>query len=343
MFTKGFFSLFQGKRSKKNKFLINDAEKVPLEVNSKESFETNTTTQMTLMDDRRPSTLQGPGGVLISRIDSLLGAPPKHQISRNLHDLLDNNREWSMQKRRYDPDYFKRLSSVQQQPHYLWIGCSDSRVPANQIVNMPPGEIFVHRNVANIVNETDKNALAVIQYAVENLKVKHIIVCGHTCCGGVRACLGPKLPDPLEEWLCPIRKLREDHAEQLEALPDEDTRWRYLCEQNVRTQVEVLRNLPIVRAAWENKQPLAVHGWLYSMDEGLLRDLELTVDGGSFPISPPVARSRQISQVDAIPEERTPQLPKQSEDVNADQDLSLPQSVTDQVLQQNIAAAEASG
>jgi carbonic anhydrase len=240
-----------------------------------DSFDTTTT-----VDDARLSNLNDRN---ITRLDSMFGSPPQHKISKNLHDLLENNKYWAAQKVRGDPLFFQRLSSAQQQPNYLWIGCSDSRVPANQIVNMPPGELFVHRNVANLVCDDDKNALAVIQYAVENLKVKHIIVCGHTFCGGVRACLGPKCSAPLENWLSPLRDLKEQNQAHLESLPDEDARWRFLCEENVRQQIAVLEKLPIIRNAWENKQAIALHGWLYSMNEGLLRDLAVTYDNGYYP------------------------------------------------------------
>jgi carbonic anhydrase len=215
----------------------------------------------------------------INRMDSLAAfSNTANQATKNLAELLENNKFWAAQKLKGDPLYFQRLSSMQQQPRYLWIGCSDSRVPANQIVNMPPGEVFVHRNVANLVGENDANVMAVIQYAVENLKVKHIIVCGHTCCGGVRACLGPKLTDPLEGWLTPLRELREKHATQLESLQDDDARWRFLCEENVRKQVNFLQKLPIIQKAWDNNQSLEIHGLLYSMTEGLLKDLGVSHD-----------------------------------------------------------------
>jgi carbonic anhydrase len=236
---------------------------------------------LTISEDERLSNLLGGsgGGMSINRMDSLAAfSNTANQATKNLAELLENNKFWAAQKLKGDPLYFQRLSSMQQQPRYLWIGCSDSRVPANQIVNMPPGEVFVHRNVANLVGENDANVMAVIQYAVENLKVKHIIVCGHTCCGGVRACLGPKLTDPLEGWLTPLRELREKHATQLESLQDDDARWRFLCEENVRKQVNFLQKLPIIQKAWDNNQSLEIHGLLYSMTEGLLKDLGVSHD-----------------------------------------------------------------
>jgi carbonic anhydrase len=212
----------------------------------------------------------------VDPLDSLTALPTcSGQTPKNLTELLANNKNWAAQKLKMDPLFFQRLSSVQQQPQYLWIGCSDSRVPANHIINTPPGEVFVHRNIANIIKEDDENVMSVLQYAVETLKVKHIIVCGHTNCGGVRACLGPKLTGPLEGWLTPLRQLREKNTEKLDTLSEESAQWRFLCEENVRTQVKSLEQLPVIQNAWANNQPLEIHGLLYSMDEGLLKDLSV--------------------------------------------------------------------
>ena len=139
---------------------------------------------------------------------------------------------------------------------------------------MPPGEIFVHRNVANIVKIDDANALSVIQYAVENLQVKHIIVCGHSSCGGIRAALGPSLTGPIESWISPIRELKTKHQERLDSFPDDESRWNFLCEENVKYQVSVLEQLPIIKAARTRGQHLTIHGWFYSISDGILHALE---------------------------------------------------------------------
>jgi len=195
---------------------------------------------------------------------------------RLLARLFENNRRWAEARVADDPAFFDRLCAIQR-PDYLWIGCSDSRVPANQIVGLPPGELFVHRNVANIVHPEDANALAVLQYAVETLGVGHIIVCGHYGCGGVQAAFGPPVPEPLESWLAPIRATVTEHAEELGAL-DDHARWYRLCELNVLSQVRAVTGLPVVRRAWERDQALAVHGWIYDLHDGLLHDLGTTVD-----------------------------------------------------------------
>jgi carbonic anhydrase len=183
-----------------------------------------------------------------------------------LPKLFENNRAWAARMKTADPDYFQRLCEIQQ-PEYLWIGCSDSRVPANQIVGLAPGELFVHRNVANLVAPDDPNVMAVIQFAVETLNVRHIIVCGHYGCGGVRAAREGASEGYVGQWLSPLRKFVEEQP----ALPE----WETLCELNVKLQVDVLRNTDIVRAAWAAGRELALHGWIYSLQDGLLRDLEL--------------------------------------------------------------------
>ena len=190
---------------------------------------------------------------------------------------MASNRAWAESHRRAEPDYFARLTAIQQ-PDYLWIGCADSRVPANEIVGRQPGELFVHRNVANIIHPYDPNCLAVVQYAVDTLKVKHIIVCGHYGCGGVLAALGPPVNQPLESWLAPLRVVGAMHVDELAALDDDAARWRRLCELNVTSQVRALSATPTVVAAWARRQPLTIHGWIYDLHDGLLQDLELTVD-----------------------------------------------------------------
>jgi carbonic anhydrase len=197
---------------------------------------------------------------------------------RYLPQLFANNRAWVDRRLAQDPDLFRRQATAQA-PDYLWIGCSDSRVPANEIVGLDPGELFVHRNVANVLREDDDNAMAVIQYAVDVLRVPHVIVCGHTGCGGVQAALGPPLPSPLEEWIAPVRAAARRHRDELAALPDDAERWRRLCEINVRDQVAALGATRLARAAWERGQRLDLHGWIYDLESGRLSDLGVTTAG----------------------------------------------------------------
>jgi carbonic anhydrase len=204
---------------------------------------------------------------------------------RYLPQLFENNRSWAARCLAEDPDFFARLCELQT-PAYLWIGCADSRVPANQIVGLRPGELFVHRNVANVVAPGDANLFAVLQYAVEVLRVSHVIVCGHYGCGGVLAALGdPLAQQPLESWIRHIREVRERHAAELDALADRDARWRRLCELNVAAQVRAVCESQSVRSAWERGQPLAVHGWIYDLHDGLLRDLDLSAAAPADPLA----------------------------------------------------------
>jgi carbonic anhydrase len=184
--------------------------------------------------------------------------------------LFENNREWAERMKAADREYFQRLCEIQR-PDYLWIGCSDSRVPANQIVGLAPGELFVHRNVANIVVADDANVMAVIQFAVEALSVRHIIVCGHYGCGGVKAALEGAGDGFVREWLSPLRRF----VETQDPVPD----WQTLCELNVKLQIDVLRNTDPVRGAWTAGRELYLHGWIYSLGDGLLRDLDVSVAG----------------------------------------------------------------
>jgi carbonic anhydrase len=195
---------------------------------------------------------------------------------RMLKHLLDNNVRWSRQVRASDPDFFLRLSK-QQAPEYLWIGCSDSRVPANQIVGLDPGELFVHRNVANVVVHTDLNCLSVIQFAVDVLRVKHIIVCGHYDCGGVVAALNGSQLGLIENWLRHIQDVRNKHFDRLNAIDDLEARANRLCELNVIDQVANVCRTTIVQEAWRRNQRLAIHGWIYGLSDGLLRDLKMCV------------------------------------------------------------------
>ena len=197
---------------------------------------------------------------------------------RFLPHLFENNRAWAAQQVSRDPAFFERLCAIQA-PTYLWIGCADSRVPANTIIGLAPGEVFVHRNVANIVREDDRNCLSVLQYAVDVLRISHIIVCGHYRCGGIQAALRPSMAEPLGGWLAPIRALGHAHADELATAKDDGARWDRLCEINVAAQVRTLTHVPTIAAAWQRGQPLVIHGWIYDLRDGLLRDLGVTVDG----------------------------------------------------------------
>jgi len=192
--------------------------------------------------------------------------------------LLANNRAWAAAQVRRDAEFFTRLWE-QQAPEYLWIGCADSRVPANVIVGLPPGELFVHRNVANIVVPGDPNCTAVLQYAIEVLHVRHVIVCGHYHCGGIEAALGTALHGPIERWISPIRSIAAAHASELDAIPDAVARGLRLTELNIAAQVESVTRVAAVREAWQRGQEVAVHGWIYDLRDGLLRDLGVTVGG----------------------------------------------------------------
>ncbi len=193
---------------------------------------------------------------------------------RVLNTLFEKNRQWANKIKESDPDFFSRLSK-QQNPEYLWIGCSDSRVPANQIVDLAPGEIFVHRNIANLVIHTDLNCLSVIQYAVEVLKVKHIIVCGHYGCSGVKAALDNHEHGLIDNWLRNIQDVYRLYQEKIDALQSEQARLDLLCELNVAEQVANVCQTTIVQSAWKAGQELVVHGWAYSIEDGILKDLNV--------------------------------------------------------------------
>ena len=194
---------------------------------------------------------------------------------KTLEHFFERNSKWAAAIKEKNPDFFKNLAA-QQNPEYLWIGCSDSRVPANQIVDLQPGEVFVHRNIANVVVHTDLNCLSVIHYAVEVLKVKHIIVCGHYGCGGVKAALESIDHGLIDNWLGHVKDVGRLHAEKLEGL-NEQQRLDMLCELNVREQVSNVRNTSIIQKAWNQGQDLSIHGWIYDIANGLLKDL-CTVD-----------------------------------------------------------------
>ena len=197
---------------------------------------------------------------------------------RILKHLFENNRKWAASLKESDPDFFSKLSR-QQNPEYLWIGCSDSRVPANQIVDLLPGEIFVHRNIANQVIHTDLNCLSVIQFAVEVLKVKHIIVCGHYGCGGVKAALDDQEHGLIDNWLQHIKDVYRQHQSKVDALPSEQEKIDLLCELNVREQVINVCHTTVLQNAWKSGQNVSVHGWIYRIDDGLLKDLSIFVNG----------------------------------------------------------------
>ncbi len=197
---------------------------------------------------------------------------------RQLNQLFENNRRWAANVTKREPGFFQELSR-QQNPEYLWIGCADSRVPANEIVDLAPGELFVHRNVANLVVHTDLNCLSVIQYAVEVLRVKHIIVAGHYGCGGILAALRGSRLGLIDNWLRHVQDVRKKHAATIDALTDESLQHDRLCELNVAEQVINVCETSVVQSAWEKSQPLAIHGWIYRLDDGLLRDLNLCISG----------------------------------------------------------------
>lgn len=191
---------------------------------------------------------------------------------KTLKHLFDNNLAWATSIKNKDPEFFTRLSK-QQDPEYLWIGCSDSRVPANQITNLQPGEVFVHRNIANVVVHTDLNCLSVIQFAVDVLKVKHIIICGHYGCGGIKAALENQEHGLIDNWLRHIKDVIRFNAPKFEGL-EHDEKLDLLCELNVKEQVKNVCNTTIVQKAWKQGKELSVHGWIYSIENGILKDLE---------------------------------------------------------------------
>jgi carbonic anhydrase len=214
---------------------------------------------------------------------------------RNLSHLLANNQSWAADMTRQDPEFFSRLLR-QQAPGYLWIGCSDSRVPANQIVGLPPGELFVHRNVSNVVVHTDLNCLSTVQYAVDVLKVGHVIVCGHYGCGGVLAAMRDDKLGLIDNWLRHVQDVRGKHRDQLDALPGDAARHNRLCELNVIEQVVNLGQTTVVREAWSRGQSLTLHGWIYDIQDGLIRDLTVTATNESE-----LASSSDLARATASP------------------------------------------
>ena len=195
-----------------------------------------------------------------------------------ISQLLENNRKWSERINREQPDYFPILSK-QQAPNYLWIGCSDSRVPANEILGLLPGEVFVHRNVANLVHSSDLNCLSVLEYAIHTLKIEHIIVCGHYGCGGVRASLENSSHGLIDNWLTKIRHTYARHHSEIEALPNFEAKADRLCELNVIEQVKSVSQTTIVQEAWARGQKLHIYGWCYGLKNGLINDLGIKISG----------------------------------------------------------------
>lgn len=213
------------------------------------------------------------------------------------HRLLAQNREWANRKSTVEPDMFERLADGQA-PRFLWISCSDSRVPANEIVKCHPGDLFVHRNIANRIAHDDLNGLSVLQYAVEVLDVPHIVICGHYQCGGVQAAMESTDHGLLDNWLRPIKHLYQRHHEELDAIDDDKTRWDRLCELNVVDQVHGVAYSTVLQKAWQSGQDVAVHGWIYHLDDGLIDDLGVTIDAAEqvppiYRLGAPAPRAEQ--------------------------------------------------
>jgi len=195
-------------------------------------------------------------------------------------NLIDNNKKWVESKLKLDPQFFEKLANGQQPP-ILWIGCADSRVPANEIIGAEPGEVFVHRNIANMVVHTDMNMLSVLDYAVNVLKVKHVIVCGHYGCGGVKAAMGQQSVGLIDNWIRHIKDVYRLHKTELDAISDEKERFDSFVEFNVKEQVFDLAKTSIIQNAWKQKQDLSVHGWVYGVGSGIIKDLEVNVSNDS--------------------------------------------------------------
>ena len=196
----------------------------------------------------------------------------------NLDHLFQRNLDWATSIKERDPDFFTNLSK-QQAPDYMWIGCSDSRVPANQIVNLPPGEVFVHRNIANVVVHTDLNCLSVLQFAVDVLNVKHVVICGHYGCGGIEAAMTDNEYGLVDNWLRHVKDVYRFNEKKFDGLDDRQ-KHNLLCELNVKEQVRNISNTTIVKNAWKAGKELSIHGWVYNIENGILKDLDTLVSGG---------------------------------------------------------------
>jgi len=194
-----------------------------------------------------------------------------------LEDLLAKNKIWAEKIEQEKPGFFSSLAQ-QQAPHYLWIGCSDSRVPANQLVDLLPGEMFVHRNIANVVMLDDLNCLSVIQFSIEVLKVKHIIVCGHYGCGGVKAAFEDKPMGMIDRWLASIKEVHKKNKDEIDACENDDEKLKLLCEKNVKAQVEHVCKTEFVQKAWQEGNDLSIHGWIYNVEDGRLKDLLMSTN-----------------------------------------------------------------
>lgn len=194
---------------------------------------------------------------------------------KDINELLERNRTWAEKVKQEDPDFFERLSN-QQKPQFLWIGCSDSRVPANQITGLMPGEVFVHRNVANVVFQTDINCMSVVEFAIRVIQVRHVIICGHYGCAGVAAAIDDETEGVVDHWLSGIRELWHENKASLSGLPREEAVSR-LCELNVRQQVLSLSRSTVMKEAWRRGQAVDIHGWIYGVHDGLIRDLGFTI------------------------------------------------------------------
>jgi carbonic anhydrase len=201
-------------------------------------------------------------------------------VSTDLSELFESNRRWAAATEAREPGFFQRLLA-QQKPQYLWIGCADSRVPANEILGLLPGDVFVHRNVANVVVHSDLNALSVMQFAIDMLKVQHIMVVGHYGCGGVHAALHNLRVGVVDNWLRHVQDVRSKHRAWVDALPDDATRLKALCELNVLEQARNVCETTVVQDAWAREQTVVVHGWVYGLHNGLLDDLQITVTGAA--------------------------------------------------------------
>ncbi len=191
------------------------------------------------------------------------------------HTLLANNAEWSARMRKENPELFTELAK-HQSPFFLWIGCSDSRVPPNQITGTMPGDMFIHRNIANVVVHTDMNLMSVLDYGVNVLRIDHVIVCGHYGCGGVKAAMGPEFGGPASSWVSHIRDVKRIHDTELAVITDEEKRFDRLVELNVAEQVYALSRTAVIREAWEQGRKIHVHGWVYGLSDGLIKDLKVT-------------------------------------------------------------------
>lgn len=206
--------------------------------------------------------------------------PKSIKMSDYYNQLLENNKKWVTQNLERDPQFFERLANGQQPP-LLWIGCADSRVPANEIIGAQPGEVFVHRNIANMVLHTDMNMLSVLDYAVNVLKVKHVIVCGHYGCGGVKAAMGNQHYGLIDNWIRHIKDVYRFHQEELNQIKDQEKRFNRFVEVNVMEQVLDLAKTSIVQTAWDKNQPLEIHGWVYDIHDGIIDDLKVSISNNS--------------------------------------------------------------